>query len=119
MTDQELSELLSHPRVRAFMERVAEEAATRAYAQLSKRIKARVGPGAKPAAKGDLNYRDAAEFIGCPAGSMRGYACTGAIERGKLPGTVTLKSCIRFKSKYTPRPNGRIPRANIPSPNKP
>lgn len=108
MTDQELSELLAHPRVRGYVERVAEEAAARAFAGMSARQKAKTAPQARPAAEGDLNYVDGAAFIGCPVGSMRGYACGGILDRGKLLGTVTVDSCIRFKKTYKPRPSGRI-----------
>lgn len=116
MTDQELSELLSHPRVRAFVERIAEQAAARAYSDALPALKKRVlqsavkptaKPVARPAAEGDMNYVDAAHFIGCPPNSIRGYACTGVLERGKLPATVTIKSCFAFKSTYKPRPSGR------------
>ncbi len=107
MTDHELSELLAHPRVRAFVERVAREAAAQAYAELSVNHKAKSVPRATPAAAGDLNYADAAVLIGCPRESVRSYVCSGKMERGKLPRTVTYTSCMTFKQTYKPRPSGR------------
>ena len=116
MTDQELSELLSHPRVRAFVQRIAEEAAERAYSAALPALKKRMlqpvakptAKPAKPAAEGDMNYADAARFIGCPANSVRGYVHYGFLEPGKLRATVTVKSCFAFKATYHPRPSRRI-----------
>lgn len=107
MTDQELSEILAHPRIRSFVERVAEEAATRAIAQMLERKKANVTQQERPAAEGDVNYENAAAFIGCTIGSIRTYACTGALKRGKLRYTVTMESCLQLKRTFKPRPNGR------------
>lgn len=115
MTDQELSELLSHPRVRAYVERVAERAAervsedvaARAFATMLARKERSVLPRPKPAAEGDLNYAAAAILIGCPVDSVRYYAYTGELKRGTLRATVTLDSCIEFKRTYKPRPSGR------------
>ncbi len=109
MTDQELSEILAHPRVRAFVERIAEDAAARAFAKMSPEQKVEVQPKARPAGRGDLNYADAAAFIGCPVSSVRGYVSKGNLERGKLRATVTIRSCRRFKTTYRPCPNKRIP----------
>ncbi|MBL7954399.1 MAG: hypothetical protein JNJ91_05130 [Flavobacteriales bacterium] len=115
MSDQELSELLSHPRVRAYLERVAERAAervaqdvaARAFATMWARLERLVRPRPKPAAEGDLNYAAAAILIGCPDESVRYYAHKGDLKRGTLPATVTLDSCIEFKRTYNPRPSGR------------
>ena len=108
MSEQELSELLAHPRLRSFMERVAEEAAARAFAQMSARKKRSFQRAARPAASGDLNYADAALFIGCPVTSVRIYAGKRILVKGRLKGTVTQASCAQFKTTYTPRPSGRI-----------
>lgn len=108
MTDQELSELLSHPRVRAFMERVAEDAAARVYAQFTSTQKALLVGKWTASDKGDLNYPEAAEFIGCRPADMRYYVFHRKLVKGKKRATVTIASCIRFKQTFRPRPNGRI-----------
>lgn len=106
MTDQELSELLAHPRVRAYVERVAKEAAIEAVSKVNVIVQSKaVQP--KPAADGDVNYIMAAAIIGCTYGSIRYYVCCGKLAKGKLPFTVTLESCITFKAHYKPRINTR------------
>lgn len=112
MTDEQLSELLAHPRVRAWVERVAAQAAEAAYAALTERAKRTMVPTATLAAAGDLNYADAAAFIGCPAGNIRTYVCTGVLDKGRFRATVTMESCARFKAGYKPRHKGRGARQN-------
>lgn len=115
MTDQELSELLSHPRVRAYVEsvaervaeRVAEEVSAHAILKMAARERHVALPRPRPAAEGDLNYAAAALLIGCPYDSVRYYAYKGDLKRGKMWATVTLESCIEFKRSYKPRPVGR------------
>lgn len=106
MTETELSELLAHPRVRAYIAREAKTAAVRAVAEMSRERP--LTPRSKPAAEGDLNYTSAASYIGCPRNSVRGYAHAGVLEKGKLPATVTLASCERFRKTYRPCLKGRI-----------
>ena len=108
MNDNELNELLAHPRVQAYIDRRAERAAVRAFAAMGSHQKSRVHPKARPAAEGDLNYQDAADFIGCPLNSIRGYVTKKRLQKGELYFTVTYASCERFKQKYKPNPNGRI-----------
>lgn len=108
MSDEELSELLTHPRVRAWIRREAKEEAAILYAEMAAGQKQHLAPKTKPAASGDLNYHDAATFIGCPVNSVRAYASRGMLDRGALPFTITAESCLRFKRSYKPRPNGRI-----------
>lgn len=106
MSDQELSELLAHPRLRAYMERVAKEAALEAVSKIKVIVQSKaVQP--KPAADGDVNYIMAAAIIGCSYGAIRYYVCCGKLAKGKLPFTVTLESCIAFKARYKPRMNTR------------
>lgn len=107
MSDQELSELLAHPRVRSYVERVADDAALRALARVKVIVQARKQPKDRLAADGDVNYIMAATYIGCSYGSVRYYVSTGKLIRGKLFGTVTMESCIAFKARYKPRPNTR------------
>lgn len=106
MSDQELSELLAHPRVRAFVERVAKEAALEAVSKVKVIVQSQAGQP-KPAAEGDVNYTMAAAIIGCPVLSIRHYVIHSKLAKGKLPFTVTLESCIAFKARYKPRRNTR------------
>ena len=100
MTNEQITELLTHPRVRAYIERVALDAAMQAIATLPPGKAAR--PHVRPAAVGDLNYADAAHFIGCPKLSVRTYVSRRELDRGQLRGTVTCLSVERFKRTYRP-----------------
>lgn len=100
MTDQELSEILAHPRTRAYIEQVAVEAAMQAIATFPKSAGRR--PTVKPAAPGDLTYADAAAFIGCPKDSIRGYVFHGQLDKGALRHTITYASAKRFRRGYCP-----------------
>jgi hypothetical protein len=108
MTDQQLTELLIHPRVVALIERIAEEKAIQVLATLPGTTTPK--PVVKVALAGDMNYTNAAAFIGCPKNSIRSYVCTRKLDKGALPHTVTLASVLRFRRNYTPKPHKRIPR---------
>lgn len=90
MTEEEILEIIAHPRVQAYVQRVADQAALRVLAS----------------AIGDLSYADAARYLGCPRDSVRTYVHRGSLERGAGRGKVTLASCIRFKRSY--RPSGVV-----------
>lgn len=94
MTDEQLSEILSHPRLHALIDKRAEESALRAL----------VDAGI------DLSHEQAARVIGCPHGSIRTYLCRGQLVNGKLPRTVTIASALAFKASYHARPKARRPR---------
>ncbi|MCW5900455.1 MAG: hypothetical protein KIT10_14415 [Flavobacteriales bacterium] len=104
MTDEQINELLAHPRVQGFIARIADERAARILAKTQTR---KSTTRLRDAAEGDLNYPDAAQYIGCPYDSIRVYVSIGTLTRGKLPFTVTFESCEKFKSTYRPRRNSK------------
>lgn len=108
MTDQQLTELLIHPRVVALIERIAEEKAIQVLATLPEATAPKLP--VKAAREGDMNYANAAAFIGCPKNSIRSYVWRGELDKGALPHTVTMASVLRFRRNYTPKPHKRKPR---------
>jgi hypothetical protein len=100
MTEDQLTELLTHPRVHEFIKRIAEDAAVGMVTRMPIYKERVVRP--RIAAQGDLNYPDAAAYIGCPKDSIRTYVHKGDLHKGKLPSTVTFTSCSRFKRTYQP-----------------
>ena len=107
MSDQELTELLTHPRLRAYIQRIAEEAAACVYARLPESDKHSVRPYVVKAGPGELNYRDAAAYIGTTIQVIRTYVYRKKLTRGKTKGTVTFESCAYAKKAFKPRPELR------------
>lgn len=103
MTDQELSEVLAHPRMRAYVERVAKEAALEAVSKAARMVGKTSVPRLPHAAPGDIPYVIAAWYLGCSRESIKVFVHEKQLVRGKLKGTVKMDSCIAFKARYKPR----------------
>lgn len=113
ITKEVLNELLVHPRLRVMIQHIAQEKAEQVIAakiqEMERIFHKRRSPRIIPAEKGDVNYAGAAVILGCPQNSVRYYVYQKRLVRGKLPYTVTLKSCWEFKRNYTKRPGARKP----------
>ncbi len=95
MTEEQLSELLSHPRLHALIDRRANDRVLRALEE----------------AGVDMSYKMAAKFIGCPYDSIRTYLCRGQLVGGKTPKTISIASAQAFRAEYRPRPKSRRSRS--------
>lgn len=87
MTDQDITELLAHPRVQRMLRRMAQQEARKAILEKEE----------PKAPRGHVSINKAAELLGYTNATIRTYKCTGQLA-GKH-GYVTIESMDALKRK--------------------